>query len=111
MSPEQSKTAPETLVPVTINGKTELMKLSDLPITDIDQLIRAGVDLWESDEDLDPFLANVRKAHGISEQTESPELPTYDVSELLGAAEGLWGSDEELDAFLADLRKAHGKPG
>ena len=68
MSPARPASAPEEpLVAVTIDGKPQLVKLSELPVTDLDKLLGAGADLFESDEELDAFLADIRKARGKSD--------------------------------------------
>lgn len=68
MPPTTPNSVPEEpLVAVTIGGKPQLVKLSELPATDLDKLLGAGADLFESDEELDAFLADIRKRRGNSD--------------------------------------------
>lgn len=67
MPPKTTTPSPDTLITVTHRGKTQVMKLSELPPTtpaDFQEMLGAGKDLWASDAELDEFLADIRRAHG-----------------------------------------------
>jgi hypothetical protein len=67
MPPVKPGPSPDQLITVTYQGKTQVMKLSELPPTtpeELEAMLGAGKDLWASDEELDEFLADIRRAHG-----------------------------------------------
>jgi hypothetical protein len=109
--------APSDKRPKTLEEIAAAFGITD-PL-DLDAWAEKGPDRWESDEQMQEFLAAVRawqRERGIIWPTGRP-LKTVeeimaeqgitgpqDLDTLIGAGADLWNSDEELDQFLADIR-------
>jgi hypothetical protein len=60
---QESRPLPETHKTLSANESAKKPD-REIPTYTLDQLLGAGEDLWSSDEELDAFLAEIRKAHG-----------------------------------------------